>query len=131
MIFAQAETEVGFTVDIQRSPDGSLAGTIAVSELGLSPVPLKNVQAQGGRLSFELHDEKGVRVFTGTLANGVIRGQTARSSGSSIPFELSRPSKDGGRKKPTLEVLTNGSQLQSIFDHDRDRVRLILLLSPT
>lgn len=129
LIFSVAETEVEFTVDLERGTDGSLTGTLTVPSMKLN-APLRNVQAQGKTLSFEYHDEKGARVFTGTLDEGVIRGQCVRPNGT-IPFELARPPKNASAKKPPLEVLARGAQLQSVFDGDRDQVRLLLLLSPT
>lgn len=128
LIVSPAESEIDFSVDLQRGPEGSLAGTLAIPALNVN-TSLEKVRAEGATLSFEWRDEKGVRVFTGKLADGVIRGKCVRPN-SSIPFELARPAETSKKKAP-LEVLEGGAQLQSIFNEDRDQVRLVLLLSPT
>lgn len=129
LLFKIAETEIDFEVDFQRVPNGALSGTIRVPSLSVVS-PLQNVKVQGATVSFELHDQNGVRVFTGTLADGVVRGNCVRPKGT-IPFEMSRSDKAAASKRPRLEVLASGRQLGPVFERDRGGVRLILLLSPT
>ena len=128
LIFTLAEDELEFTVDLERGPDKTLTGKIDLPQTHQA-FSLQNVRVNGSTLSFEIRDENGVRVFTGVLTDGVIRGQFVGSSGT-LPFEMRRPDKNAPRQKPALQVLAGG-ELGPIFDRERDYVRLVLLLSPT
>jgi hypothetical protein len=125
-----AEIELDFTVDLRREAGGSWSGRIDMPSMNIA-VPLKTVAVRGANISFEHASEKGDVVFTGKLAGDSIRGDCKRTSGV-YPFVVSRTKAAASVPVPPLEVLPGGAKdFATRFNQDRDKVRLLLLLSPT
>jgi hypothetical protein len=128
MTITRAELELDFNVDLLHAPDGSWTGRVVVPAMDWD-FPLENVKADGAKLIFGYHSDKGAVTFSGTLVDGSIRGDCVRPT-RTIPFTMSRVS--SAMAKPPLEVLSGGMKDLAVrFNEDRDKVRLVLLLSPT
>jgi hypothetical protein len=147
VIFHPAQIEHDLTVEIAASPEGRLGGTIDVPVLQLKFHPLQNIQLEGSKVSFDFGlvpgnpDPNNHFYFKGDLsADGKkIAGEfNGRSSGQEMrfPFRLERTGEAGGDrpqkvKSPLVVMSDSGDELKAAFNRDKDKVRLVLLLSPT
>jgi hypothetical protein len=132
MTFSPAQLELDFTLDLFHGSGGQWIGRIVVPTMDWD-FPLEQVKADGAKLTFEYKTGKGAATFSGTLADGTIRGDCVlpMRTAHNGPFTMSRPGKEEAAK-PALEVLAGGMKdLAARFNEDRNKVRVVLLLSPT
>ena len=140
-----AELEVEIVVELGPGAGGGLAGTIDVPTSRLSYVPLEGVKVEGERIEFgfrrhsEAFGEGALSRFEGTLGAGgdEIRGEYTEAGGARrLAFELERAGEAGAPRPepvtPPLRALSaRGDELRAAFNGDADRVRLLMLMSPT
>lgn len=147
VMFHPAQIEHDFVVEIAASNEGRLGGTIDVPALHLKFHPLQNIQLEGSKMSFDFGlvpgnpDPNNHFYFRGDLsADGKkIAGEfSGRSGGQEVrtPFHLERTGEAGDERpqkvKLPLVVLSDpGDELRAAFNRDKDKIRLVLLLSPT
>ena len=140
-----AELEVEIVVEIGPGAGGGLAGTIDVPPYRLAYVPLEGLRVDGDRIEFgfrrhsETFGEGALSRFEGTLApgGGEIRGDYLEAGGARrLAFQLGRVGEPGEPRPepvtPPLRALSErGDELRAAFNSDADRVRLLILMSPT
>jgi hypothetical protein len=129
MTITRAVLELDFNVDLLHAPDSSWMGRIVVPPMDWD-VPLENIKVDGNKLTFGFHSERGAATCAGTLADGSVHGDCVLPT-RNASFTMSRVG-SGTAVKPPLEILSGGMKdLAAQFNKDRDKVRLVLLLSPT
>jgi hypothetical protein len=85
------EGSIGVVVDLAKSRDGQLAGTIGVPPQNLRGFPLVIESAEGRAITFRFKGAPGNRVFQGVLADdGASMSGDFIQSGFSMRFALSR-----------------------------------------
>jgi|GEM_PF-3858495 len=143
IVYKLAEVEFDLTVEIFRDAAGGLLGTVDLPSERLKYRPLRHIEVQGRHLSMEFLMDSEVRGPDATFklqADLAPSGQTMRGvfveSGGSRPFFLDRKGDPGAdrppeRRSPVTTLSGQGAELKAAFNRDADRVRLVLLLSPT
>lgn len=144
LVYKAAELEPDITLELARKPAGGWAGTIDVPNQQIKFHPVTDISAQGSQVSFvftRYSETAGIDVvstFTGTVAadGATMSGIFLEGGKNRIPFTLVRKGDAGSdRHEPslgTLHVLSaDGKELKAAFNRDQDKVRLVMLLSPT
>lgn len=146
MIFARAQQELDVVVELARTPAGEWVGTFDVPTQGIRFHPLRGIRVAEGAagVEVELQLERGAREglradyrLRGTLSDDgtSIEGSATGAGRPAVPFTLERLGPPGTpRLEPAempVEDLSPGSpELRDLFERDRGRMRLVLLLSP-
>jgi hypothetical protein len=139
-----AELEVEIVVELGLGVRGELAGTIDVPTYRLAYLPLEELRTAGDRIEFgfrrhsETFGEGALSSFAGELVagGGEIRGEYLEAGGARrLAFRLERAGEAGAPRPeisapPLASLAAGGDELRALFNGDRDRVRLVLLLSP-
>jgi hypothetical protein len=145
--YVPAELEIEFLVEIGETADGALAGTIDVPVAKIEYQPLQDVVLDGSAVAFDmpLRAHSGasrVYTFRGTLAEdgreitGRFHGWLERGTRDAA-FRLERTGEPGGHRldwgtpPPLADMSPGGDELAAAFDADRERVRLLMTVSPT
>jgi hypothetical protein len=144
LVYKPGELEADITVELARQPDGGLVGTIDVPNQQIKFHPLENVKADGPDVSFvfsrysETAQMMVVSPFTATVAadGRTMSGEFLEGGKNRVPFVLERKGDAGSdRQEPPPGVVhtlsADGAELKQAFNRDKDKVRLVLLLSPT
>ncbi|HWM91850.1 MAG TPA: alpha/beta hydrolase [Thermoanaerobaculia bacterium] len=126
--------------------DGGATGWSGSADLptqGLQFVPLSNVAVQGSKVSFEIHRPAEGTVaavdtrFEGELsADGRTIAGKFLEEGKTFDFALQRIAEAGADRPapvaPELRMLSDrGDELKELFNREQDKLRLVLVLSPT
>jgi hypothetical protein len=145
--YVPAELEIEVLVEIGETADGGLAGTIDVPVAKIEYRPLQALSLDGSAVAFDMPLQthaggSAVYTFRGTLSDdggeiaGRFHGWLERGT-RDAEFRLARTGDPGGERldwgePPALADLSPaGAELAAAFDADRERVRLVLMLSPT
>jgi len=146
--YAPAELEIEVLVEIGETAEGALAGTVDVPVAKILYQPLQDVRLDGVEVAFDMPAMRAhgggaaVHTFRGTLGedgraiSGTFHGWLERGT-RDAPFRLERTGEPGGERldwgeaQPLRDLSPGGDELAAAFDADRDRVRLLLTLSPT
>jgi hypothetical protein len=135
VIIRPAEYEVDIVLRIERAERGSLQGWISYPTQGVKDQRLESVAAElGGRVTFSTRDDQGVvSAFQGWLSNdGSDIDGDLTESGQRFLFKLHRGAPVTSQPVPSVASLSpTGEELISVFNQDRDRVRVLMILSPT
>lgn len=145
VIFYQRGTFEFLTyVELARDHEGALAGTIDLPRMNLEYLPLTAVATDGDQLSFTFSRYSPrakidvVSPIRGTISgDGVyFTGEYLEGGQNSYPIELRKLGPPGTERpkgtQRTLTVLSDDSrELRARFDADRDKVRAMLMVSPT
>jgi hypothetical protein len=143
--FLPEQAELDIVVEI--APGHPPVGTIDFPIMLLKFNPLQNLKVEGSSASFEFDrqidqpDPNDIFKFRGEVSTD---GQTmtgkfvGRYSGLDLdlPFTLHRIGDAGSVRPPLTQravttISDSGEELKAAFNRDRDKVRLVLLLSPT
>jgi len=143
-----AVVEWDFQLEIAAAADGRLVGTLDLPTQRMKQHPLASVTLDGNRIRIEFDRFPGKQVeenrfrFEGELSpdSQKITGYfLGRSDGMDVrsPFTLERAANAGDEttqavKPPPLTVLAGtGDALRDTFNRDKDKLRLVVLISPT
>ena len=135
--------EIEMMVELMPGGPTGWAGNADLPTQGLLYAPLRRVAVDGRKVSFEIHrpaqgalEALDVR-FEGTLSEDgrSISGQ-CQDEGKVYEFALQRIGEAGMERPvpvaPDLRLLSDrGDELKKLFNQEKDRLRLVLLLSPT
>lgn len=143
VVYRPGGAELELIVELAPGPDGRLVGTITHPGFDLQYKPLEEFRVDGRRIYFNYRHLSEVRgpdalyEFEGVLSEDgeTLSGAFLEVRGE-IPFELDRIGEAGSpypemERRPLADLSDAGDELRASFNQDRDRVRLILLLSPT
>ena len=135
--------EVELLVELFQGGPAGWAGSADLPTQGLQFVPLSAISVDRPRISFEIHRpaEGGVAAvdvrFEGELsADGRKIAGKFLEEGKAFEFALQRIGEAGMDRpapvSPELRLLSDrGEELRELFNRDQDKLRLVLLLSPT
>lgn len=145
--YVPAELEIECLVEIGETAEGGLAGTVDVPVAKIEYQPLRDVTLDGSAVAFDMpvrahSGVSAVYTFRGTLGaggeeiTGEFHGWLERGT-RDAKFRLTRVGEPGGDRldwgtpPPLADLSPGGEELAAAFDADRERVRLLLTLSPT
>ncbi|MFY9824042.1 MAG: hypothetical protein WAM82_21870 [Thermoanaerobaculia bacterium] len=133
IIVRPGEFELDLQLMLEPCAKGGQCGHLALPTENSGPLEVLDLQVQGHILSFRTRDAAGtVSNFRGTASgDGKSVEGIITEAQSEAPFTLSRAS--GRSPEPSaVEILSSsGAELRDAFNHNRDKVRLVLILSPT
>jgi pimeloyl-ACP methyl ester carboxylesterase len=135
--------EIEMMVELMAGGAAGWVGNADLPTQGLRYAPLSRVAVDGPKVSFEIHrpaegaaEALDVR-FEGALAEDgrTISGQL-QEEGKTYDFALQRIGEAGIERPvpvhPELRLLADrGEELKELFNREKDKLRLVLLLSPT
>jgi hypothetical protein len=126
--------EIDFTLDLEPPrQEVGWTGKMSVLLTGVKDRPLDKVAVDGSTITFEDVAENGRRTFKGKLSDDGSRivGDYTRGD-TSFPFELERrTSYRTPSESELIDLSPDFKELKQLFDQDKDKVRMVLLLSPT
>lgn len=148
IVYSPAQLEIDFLVEVATAANGGLVGTMDMPVDRMKHQPLASVKSEGSKVAFEFDRVPGQDIpdnrfrLDGELsADGKkITGElSGRANGEEMraPFTLDWTAEAGSErpwegKNPALAVLADGGdELRQAFNRDRDKARLVVLLSPT
>jgi hypothetical protein len=144
IVVQPAEVEFDMALEVGRQADGKWVGSIDLPVQRLRHRPVDAMVVNGRELSFRLHDSTGATgatAFKGRLSEdgktirGLVSEQGQPSAGFVLERVAARPAREEAgedRPVPALHPLaSSAAELAVRFNEDVDKVRLILLLSPT
>ncbi len=147
IVYAEAEIELDFLVEIARDANGKLVGSIDVPSQKMEFYPLTSASLAGREVAFDFHrDSERTKnahfFFTGELAadgtkiTGMFKGWADDDGRNRVPFTLERTGDATGERapvpiQPLLALSPTGEELVRAFNAKVDKARLVLLLSPT
>lgn len=132
IVVDSAELEVDFVVAVEAGENGALAGTINFPTQGPELTPLEELSTTpAGDVFFASRDANDVvAMFNGVLSpDGSEVAGDITEQGQVRPFSMRRAT--GAKKSVQLRDLSEGAELLEAFNRDRDRVRLLTVLSPS
>jgi|GEM_PF-392367 len=144
-----AQIEWDFLVEIAHAAEGHLVGTMDLPAQRMKLHPLQDVKLEGTQVRFSFdrfpgkqNDPENHFLFEGNLSpdgqkiTGFFIGRTEGFDLHS-PFSLRRTG-DAGTERPRgsdprpVTILSDpGAELRSAFNRDQEKLRLVVLLSPT
>lgn len=135
IIVQPAQFEIDTRVVIRRSDDGTYTGSVAYpATQGSQEYALEGIRLVGRKLEFSSRDERGtVSLFQAeVMDNDVLEGEL-KEGNQLVPFTLSRAPQRGVEKATPalLELDEQATALRNRFNEDADKVRLLMILSPS
>lgn len=143
IVYVPAHREMDMLVEIGRTPEGELAGTIDVPTMHMKFTPLQDIAIDGASVTFAfLKDSErlgpGARFyFEGKLSEDgrEIHGEFVAGEVRKA-FRLKRTAEAGTPRTPEVlsevhPLAADGDELRAVFNRDAGAVRLLILLSPT
>lgn len=145
IMYAPAEIELDFSVEIAADAEGNLVGSINVPSQEMKYYPLTSVKVEGEQVTFDFHKDSERTanahfLFEGKLSgdalSGMFTGWYDDAGRNHVPFVLHRTGEafeapaDEPEPRPVTALSPDGSELQKAFNEDSDDLRLVLLLSP-
>jgi hypothetical protein len=141
IVLQPAEVEFDMVLEVGRQADGKWVASIDLPVQRQRHRPVDGLLVSGRELSFRLHDSTGATAFKGRLSEdgrtirGLVSEQGQPSAGFVLERVAARPAREEAgedRPVPALHPLaSSAAELAARFNEDVDKVRLILLLSPT
>jgi hypothetical protein len=144
VIVRPGQAEAPVTVELARDAGGALVGTLDMPSHGLSYAPLSDVRQDGTAVTFAFSRysptaQADVRsVFSGEIAaDGTrIEGTFLEGDKNRYPFVLERVGEPGSERRqpptsPLVALSDSGEELKASFNRDGDKLRLLVLVSPT
>lgn len=143
ILYREGSAELEVTVELGLDAEGRLGGTIDMPPFDILYHPLSEVRVDGDGIYLayrhfsEVRGPDALYEFEGRLSDdgGALVGEFLENRGR-IPFRFERLGEPGTPRpelepRPLLDLDTEGDGLRAAFNEHPDRVRLILLLSPT
>jgi hypothetical protein len=144
ILYVPGVTEIEILVDLARDHEGKLAGTISVPSQDLRHVALTALAQDGNEIGFTFtrYSTRAkmdvVSPFRGEIgADGrTISGQFVEGGVNPYRFELERIGEAGSEPPPITppplhDLSDDGEELAALFNEHADKVRLVLMVSPT
>jgi hypothetical protein len=128
-----AQFEVYMKLDLARAADGSLTGHLSYPDQETRQYGLDTVKVDDDDVLITSTDEHGtVSVFQGRSVEGgkVLRG-VLTEGGRIAPFELRRTLALPAIPPEVQTLAPDGAELKALFNRDQEKVRLLLIFSPT
>jgi hypothetical protein len=124
--------EVRIEIDLAKTGNGELAGTLATPAQNLKGLALANFAVKGRSVSFQVKGSPGERVFDGALsADGRSLSGDYTQVGYSMPFRLTRTG--DARIEPVVRNAPIGKELEGVWNGALDvngiQRRLVLTMS--
>src|SRR4051794_35952495 len=131
MVQTPGEFEIDFDVDLARAADG-LRGRIDYITQGTGAQDMEKLAIAGPEISFLTRDAQGVVTsFDGFLAaDGSIAGDLQEGE-HHAPFTLHHSPIRSLQPAPLIDLDSQPDALQKRFSEDKDRLRVIMIVSPT
>lgn len=137
--------EIEILIELARDHEGRLAGTISIPSRDLRYVALEDLRHDGSEVGFTFtrYSERAkmdvVSPFRGelTMDGETLRGEFVEGGVNAYPFELSRVGDAGSEppppppQPPLHDLSSGGEELTELFNEHADKVRLVLMISPT
>lgn len=135
--------EVELRVELMQGGAAGWAGNADLPSQALQYIPLSQLAVEGRKVSFELHRPADGAMsaidgrFEGDLSeDGQMLSGKFREEGKTFDFALERIGEAGMERPvpayPDLQLLADrGDELKELFNREQDRLRLVILLSPT
>ena len=143
VVYSPAATEVEVTIDLARGGDGAWTAAVDVPVQFIAAMAAERVSVQGRKVSLDLVEASGTSTFSGQISEDgrTFRGEVTES-GEGHPFVLDRltarrvppapqPVRSQWPVPPAAGAPAAGGNLESQFDRDTDKVRLLFVVSPT
>lgn len=133
IIVRPGEFELDLQLTLEPCAQEGLCGRLVLPTEDSGPLEIQDLKVQGRVLSFRTHDAEGtVSDFRGTASDDGQSVEGVITEGQrEAPFTLSRAS-GAPPGLSAVEVLSvSGTELRDAFNRNRDKVRLVLILSPT
>lgn len=143
IVVTPGEIEVDLTVELARSADGRLVGTIDIPGRRIEFHPLDDLRQDGRKVSFVFNwynreiEQHESTPFAGALsADGATLAGEMNDGGTIVAFTLRRLGAAGMERPVVPEqklvgLAGSGEELRAAFNRDAAHPRLVLLLSPT
>jgi len=154
IVYEPAELELDAVLELAPDAQGRLVGTVDIPSQGIRYLPISSAEVDGDRFHVvfrwpsELRGADAPYEFVGEVAEGGAEGGEGGAPGGKVltgtfiegenrnPFELRRLGPAGTPRPevaqpPLHDLSTDLAELRQAFNEDEDRVRLVLLLSPT
>lgn len=143
IFFQRGWLELELLVELMQGGEAGWAGNADLPTQGLQYIPLSQLAVEGRKVAFEIHRPAEGSIaaidarFEGTLSEDsrTISGKFLEE-GKTFDFALERIGEAGLERPvpvyPDLRPLSDrGEELQALFNREEDKLRLVLLLSPT
>lgn len=135
VLFQEGQTELDMVVRLRAVREGEWSATVDLDLLYVRDRPADEVLVIDRSISlrFDLGDRAGVRVVEGALSDdgSIIEGSFTQA-GATYPMVLVRRADEEESAGPVaVEGLASVADFAARFRDDEDRVRLVLLLSPS
>lgn len=145
ILYQPGKTEVEIVVDLARDHEGHLAGTISIPARNLRYLPLEKLGHDGAEVAFTFsrYSESAkmdvVSPFRGELTpdGQTMRGEFVEGGVHTYSFVLERIGDAGSEPPapppppPLHDLSAGGDELSRLFNEHADKVRLVLMVSPT
>lgn len=135
IIVQRGQFEVDTRVVLRRAEDGTFRGAVTYPVTqGSREYTLEGIFSEGRRLEFISKDDRGiVSFFRAEFKDDDVLAGELTEGDQRVPFYLSRiPQEKKERPTPVLlELDKQGTLLKSRFNEDADKVRLLMILSPS
>jgi len=130
MIETPGVFEIDFAFDLAREADG-LRGRLDWITQGTGIQDVEKLTINGPEISFATRDAQGVVTsFDGFLADGAIKGDL-REGDHHAPFTLSRGTAQPREPVQLVDLEVQPDELRNRFNADKDRLRVVMIVSPT
>lgn len=143
IVYEPAELELEAVLELAADAQGRLVGTVDIPSQEIRYLPVSSVEVEEDRFHVvfrwpsELRGTDAPYEFVGEVAEGgqVLTGTFIEGENRN-PFELRRLGPAGTPRPevaepPLHDLSADLAELRRAFNEDEDRVRLVLLLSPT
>jgi hypothetical protein len=134
IFFAPAENEVDVSIEVGTAADGRLQDQLWFPTQRPKRYEIRDLALAGATVSFHVVDEHGVvSSFKGELSldKAEIKGMLTENE-QHTPFTLHRrPQREPSEPPQVLALRGDGADLRQIFNRDADRMRLLIIGSPS
>jgi hypothetical protein len=133
ILLRPGEVELDLQLTFEACAQEGSCGRLVLPTQDSGSVEIQDLRVQGRVLSFRTRDAEGlVSDFRGTASDDGQSVEGVVTEGQrEAPFTLSRASGPPPGPSAVQALSGGGTELRDAFNRNRDKVRLILILSPT